>query len=222
MKREIIKTGDGSKTIFVPELGEQYHSIHGALQEAQHVFLKNGLHAVDKQQISILEMGFGTGLNAFLTFLENNSLKKDIHYTALEAFPVELDLLNQLDYVKMIGADENRKGVFEQMHDCKWGVEQQISSQFCLYKIASKLQEVEFKTSFDLIYFDAFSPRVQPELWSQEIFTKLYEQMNDQGLLVTYCAKGSVKRALKAVGFQLESLEGPPGKREMTRAKKSN
>ena len=221
MKREIIETGDGSKTIFVPELGEQYHSIHGALVEAQHVFLKNGLHAIDKQQISILEMGFGTGLNAFLTFLENISLGKNIRYTALEAFPVESDLLNQLDYVKTIGA-EKRKGVFEQMHDCGWGVEEQVSDQFCLHKIVAKLQEVEFENSFDLIYFDAFSPGVQPELWSEEIFGKLYAKMNKGGVLVTYCAKGSVKRALKAVGFQVESLEGPPGKREMTRAKKSN
>ena len=153
--------------------------------------------------------------------MENISLGKNIYYTALEAFPVESDLLNQLDYVKTIGA-EKRKGVFEQIHDCSWGVEEQVSDQFCLHKVVAKLQEVKFENSFDLIYFDAFSPGVQPELWSEEIFAKLYAQMTKGGVLVTYCAKGSVKRALKAVGFQVESLGGPPGKREMTRAKKSN
>ena len=219
MERKIIQTRDGSKSIYVSELGEQYHSIHGALLEAQHVFLKNGFQAMEKDSFAILEMGFGTGLNAFLTFIENRIAEKEVHYTALEAYPLEDDLLSQLDYVKTIGA-EKQVEEFRKIHHCAWGGEVSLSGNFKIHKIQAKLQEILFDRAFDLIYFDAFSPRVQPNLWTEEIFVKMNESMNPGGILVTYCAKGSVKRALKAGGFMVESLPGPPGKREMTRAKK--
>lgn len=218
MERKIIQTGDGSKTILIPEWDEQYHSIHGALAEARHVFIEKGFLSLPSSKLSVLEMGFGTGLNAFLTFLKNTALKKEIHYTALEAYPVDAAMVQQLDYLKILGADE--EAVFNQMHAAEWGRKVQLSENFHLCKLAEKLEEVAFTNAFDLVYYDAFAPRVQPDLWTESIFAKLYAHMNEGGVLVTYCAKGSVKRALKAVGFLVESLPGPPGKREMTRAKK--
>lgn len=218
MERKIIQTGDGSKTILIPEWGEQYHSIHGALAEARHVFIEHGLLTIPEQQFAILEMGFGTGLNAFLTFLKNASLAKEIHYTALEAYPLEKEMVQELNYMNVIQSTE--EAVFDQMHAAPWGEKIALSEKFYLHKIAEKLEEITFFEKYDLVYYDAFSPRVHPNLWTEAIFEKLYANMNEKGVLVTYCAKGSVKRALKSVGFLVESLTGPPGKREMTRAKK--
>lgn len=220
MKRELVKTADGSNTLLVPDLDEHYHSIHGALAEARHVFIKHGLNAIKKNELSIMEMGFGTGLNAFLTFLENQQLQRKITYTSIEAYPVALDVAENLGYVKLIGAEKNNDD-FQLMHSCTWGQEQRVDESFTFLKRKEKIQDVLFSTKFDLVYYDAFAPRVQPDLWTEEVFAKIYSVMNPGARLVTYCAKGSVKRALKAVGFEVESLEGPPGKREMTRAKKS-
>lgn len=220
MKRELVETADGSKTLLAPDLDEHYHSVHGALAEARHVFIKHGLHAIKKEELSILEMGFGTGLNAFLTFLENQQLQKKITYTALEAYPLAFDLAESLGYVQLTGAEQNNTD-FQLMHSCSWGQEQRIDDSFALMKREEKIQDVLFDSKFDLVFYDAFAPRVQPDLWTGEIFQKIYSATSQEAILVTYCAKGSVKRALKAVGFEVESLEGPPGKREMTRAKKS-
>ncbi len=220
MKKELVETADGSKTLYIPDLEEHYHSIHGALSEAKHVFVKHGLKSISKTKISILEMGFGTGLNAFLTCLENRKLHKEITYTALEAYPVNLDLVNEMGYIGLTGL-ENEEAFFQQMHQCSWTDTHMIGQCFKLQKIESTIQNVVFQNTFDLVYYDAFAPRVQPELWTEDIFTKIFSAMNAGAVLVTYCAKGSVKRALKAVGFEIESLEGPPGKREMTRAKKT-
>lgn len=219
MKKELIFTADGSKTLFVPELKEYYHSIHGALAEAKHVFLKNGLQSVSKEQIAILEMGLGTGLNAFLSFLLAASDEKKIDYTALEAHPLSAELVDAMGYVALLNA-QKEASFFQKIHTCQWESKQLIAAHFSLTKIAQRIEDVCFNKYFDLIYYDAFGPRVQPELWTEIIFSKLYASMNKGGMLVTYCAKGTVKRALKAVGFEVESLEGPPGKREMTRAKK--
>lgn len=216
----MVKTADGSKTLLVPDLDEHYHSIHGALAEARHVFIKHGLYAIKKDELSILEMGFGTGLNAFLTFLENQHIQSKTKYTSIEAYPLALDVAENLGYVKLIGAEKNNTH-FQLMHSCLWGLEQRVDELFTILKIKEKIQDIFFSRKFDLVYYDAFSPRVQPDLWTEEIFAKIYSAMNPGAILVTYCAKGSVKRALKAVGFEVESLEGPPGKKEMTRAKKS-
>ena len=220
VKKELVETADGSKTLYIPDFEEHYHSIHGALSEAQHVFIKHGLKSMSKTKISILELGFGTGLNAFLTFKENRKLHKEITYTALEPFPINPDLANDLNYVRLKGL-EDEEAVFKQIHLCSWANSHIIDQYFTFSKLENTIQNIVFQNSFDLVYYDAFAPRVQPELWTEEIFTKVFDAMNVGAVLVTYCAKGSVKRALKTVGLKVESLEGPPGKREMTRAEKT-
>jgi len=220
VKRQIVQTADGSKTLYIPDFEEHYHSIHGALSEAQHVFIKHGLKSIAKTKISILEMGFGTGLNAYLTFLENRKLHKEITYTALEAYPLNTELVNEMEYIQLTGL-EDEEAIYKKMHQCSWMHTHVIDQCFKLHKVEAAIQNVVFQNAFDLVYYDAFSPRVQPQLWSIEIFAKIFSSMNVGAVLVTYCAKGSVKRALKEVGFKVESLEGPPGKREMTRAKKT-
>ncbi len=218
MKREVIETGDGSKTIRIIDLDENYHSTHGALQEADHVFIKNGLlEFVNKSQISIFEMGFGTGLNAFLSAIKANQLKLKIEYTGIEAFPVSIDELNQLGYHDIAG--ESNSDLYNKLHETLWGEMNEISEWFSLRKINNQLQLINFDNeSFDIVYYDAFGPRAQEEMWSIELFQKMYDSIKEGGFLVTYCAKGQVKRNMKSVGFEVEPLPGPPGKREMTRA----
>ncbi len=214
MKGQIIVTSDGSKTLKLEGADEHYHSTHGAVAEAMHVYINAGFHAIKKNKLSILEMGFGTALNTFLTFLENKD-SKDILYTAIESIPISVDLAYELDYITSLNAEEHEK-VFMQLHECAWGEKQQLSDSFQLLKLNDRIQDVVFNDNYDLIYYDAFGPRTQPELWERDIFLKLYNAMSIDGILVTYCAKGSVKRNLKSVGFEIISLPGPPGKREMT------
>jgi tRNA U34 5-methylaminomethyl-2-thiouridine-forming methyltransferase MnmC len=219
IKREIIETSDGSKTIHLTEWNENYHSHHGALQEAKHVFLKNGLDDyIDQKHISILEVGLGTGLNAILTCQKATASDLDIQYAALEAYPVSPEELEALNYESLLD-DELARSQYRQMHSLGWNQEHIISNNFSIHKIHDKLEEYTFgENQFDIIYFDAFGPRVQGELWSLEIFQKLFASLKINGLLVTYCAKGQVKRDLKAAGFMVECVPGPPGKREMTKA----
>ncbi|HEY0029813.1 MAG TPA: tRNA (5-methylaminomethyl-2-thiouridine)(34)-methyltransferase MnmD [Bacteroidia bacterium] len=229
MKREIIKTADGSHSLYVEGLDEHYHSIHGAIQEAKHVFIKTGLQHLYNQgysQINILEIGLGTGLNALLTCLEAEKLDIKIHYIALEAFPLELKLVEELNYVELLSESEQKeidvlKAIMNKMHISDWEKENSINPYFTLVKIKNTLQDVTFKGDFDLIYFDAFGPRVQPEMWTEELFAKLFAATKMKGSLVTYCAKGEVKRSIKKTGFFLETLPGPPGKREMVRGTKN-
>jgi tRNA U34 5-methylaminomethyl-2-thiouridine-forming methyltransferase MnmC len=218
MKREVIQTEDGSKTIRIIELEENYHSIHGALQEANHVFMKYGLEEFkDKDQLSILEMGFGTGLNTCLTAINSSKLKVKIEYHGIEAFPVSQEELDALDYGNLLG-EENRS-LYDKIHSVNWDESLEISEGFNLKKIHSEIQNTQLQNEFyDIIFYDAFGPRVQDELWSEAIFQKMYNSLKVGGFLVTYCAKGQVKRNMKAVGFMVEALPGPPGKREMTRA----
>lgn len=218
MKREIVETGDGSKTIRIVDLDENYHSSHGALQEALHVFIKNGLlEFKEKLQISIFEMGFGTGLNAFLSGIKANELKLKIEYSGVEAFPISEDEIIALEYAQLVG-DENVE-LYKKIHSSSWEEMNEISAFFTLKKIKNQLQNLELeKESFDIIYYDAFGPRAQDEMWSVELFQKMYDSLKVGGFLVTYCAKGQVKRNMKEVGFTIEPLPGPPGKREMTRA----
>ena len=223
MERKIIKTGDGSVTIHLSEWDEQYHSKHGAIQEAQHVFIKMGLEywvGLNKEkQISILEIGFGTGLNAFITFLEAKKLQLNINYTGVEAYPVSEAEIGELNYSEMLSA-ENQLGAFQKMHQIPWNTQEAIAENFQLEKQQKRFEEIEDVNKYDLVFFDAFGARVQPELWTEEIFDKMYDAMKNNGVLVTYSAKGSVRRAMQTAGFIVERLPGPPGKREMLRALK--
>ncbi|WP_121666475.1 tRNA (5-methylaminomethyl-2-thiouridine)(34)-methyltransferase MnmD [Mesonia aquimarina] len=223
MKREIITTADGSSTIHIPEWDEQYHSKHGAIQEAQHVFIKTGLHYFIEQyktrSVSILEIGFGTGLNALITALEAEKKSLAIQYTGIEAYPVSLEELQKLNYTSQF-SEASSQGLFQKIHTVSWENIIEISSNFTLKKECAFFEDIQKKNSFNLIYFDAFGARVQPDLWTVEIFRKMYEALKPNGILVTYSAKGSVKRAMKTVGFLVEKLPGPPGKREMLRAQK--
>jgi tRNA U34 5-methylaminomethyl-2-thiouridine-forming methyltransferase MnmC len=227
MQRTLIKTADGSHSLYVNDLDEHYHSIHGAIAEALHVFIKTGLqylHEKGSTEIRILEIGLGTGLNALLTFIEAEKLKIHIHYTTLEAYPLDIELLNQLNYVEMISASPEMKtrvrDDFQKIHSAKWEEDIQLSDYFTIHKIKNTLQAVVFEKQIDLVYFDAFGPRVQPEMWTEEVFQKIIGATAPQGCLVTYCAKGEVKRTLKKVGYTVETLPGPPRKREMVRGTK--
>ncbi len=217
MKREIIKTLDGSTTIHLEEWNESYHSKHGAIQEAKHVFIMNGLSLFENNPISIMEIGFGTGLNAFITFLESENKNQKIDYVGVEGYPVNAEEVLAMNYVEELEALEFRN-IFEEMHKSEWGEKIEISSRFSLTKSKQFFDEINDLEIFDLIYFDAFGYRVQPELWSTEIFQKMYNSLKPNGVLVTYAARGVVKRSMISVGFTVEKLAGPPGKREMFRA----
>jgi len=220
VRREILITNDGSTTIHLPEWDEQYHSKHGAIQEAYHVFINSGLHLFkDHDNVSILEIGFGTGLNCFITFLEANKQKLTINYVGVEGYPVEEKEIKQLNYISELKAKEFSK-VFENMHSIPWNTPHQITNSFSLIKRQQFFKEITDKNRFELIYFDAFGARVQPELWTVKIFEKMANALKMNGKLVTYAAKGSVRRAMQEAGLHVERLPGPPGKREMLRATK--
>ncbi|MFI8606388.1 tRNA (5-methylaminomethyl-2-thiouridine)(34)-methyltransferase MnmD [Cellulophaga baltica] len=219
MERKIITTSDGSTTIQIVDWNEQYHSIHGAIQEAYHVFIKKGLSLYKDSAISILEIGFGTGLNALITYIEAQNFNLKIDYTGVEAYPVSPEEIKQLNYIAQLEA-QKFEGEFDKMHTSEWEKAIEISSTFSLLKQQKDFMQISDKAAYDLIYFDAFGARVQPELWTEEIFKIMYAALNINGVLVTYAAKGSVRRAMLAVGFEVERLDGPPGKREMLRATK--
>ncbi len=218
LKRELLITGDGSTTIHLPEWNEQYHSKHGAIQEAYHVFIKNGLNLFDND-LAILEIGFGTGLNAFITLLEAERRKININYLGVEAYPISSNEVSMLNYAQIL-AVLNKQILFNTMHQTPWEENIAITSWFQLEKVQAQFENISYQNQFDLIYFDAFGARVQPQLWTETIFKKMYAALKSNGVLVTYSAKGSVRRAMQAVGFTVERLPGPPGKREMLRAQK--
>lgn len=220
MKRSIITTADGSKTIRIEAWNEHYHSTHGAIQEANHVFIKHGLlffleTREIQQPIYILEIGFGTGLNALLTLLKSSETKSRIQYTGVEGFPVAIEEINQLNYAEQLKAD---MALFAKLHTSLWDMEQDITDTFKLIKQQKDFKDIKDTDKYHLIYFDAFGARVQPELWTESIFKNMYDALKPNGVLVTYSAKGSVRRAMQTVGFTVEKLPGPPGKREMLRA----
>jgi len=219
LERKIITTGDGSKTIQISEWDEQYHSKHGAVQEAYHVFIKHGLSLFFGKKVDILEIGFGTGLNALITHIESKKSNTEVSYRGVEAYPVSPEELEQLNYISELKAEEFQKD-FEKMHQSPWESDILISENFILKKEQKLFADIADENVFDLVYFDAFGARVQPELWTEAIFLKMYRAMKIGGVLVTYAAKGSVRRAMLAVGFEVERLPGPPGKREMLRARK--
>ena len=219
MKREIIQTRDGSTTIHLPEWNESYHSKHGAIQEAYHVFIKNGLSIFEEKPISVLEIGFGTGLNCFITYLESKKNNQLIDYVGVEAYPVEIDEAMQMNYPREIDAGETT--TFKQMHKCDWEEKNVLSNNFTLTKRKQFFQDIKDVAAFDLIYFDAFGFRVQPELWSEAIFAAMFKALKPNGVLVTYACRTSIKNAMLSAGFSVEKLPGAPGKREMLRATKA-
>lgn len=220
MKRNIIQTRDGSTTIHIEEWDECYHSRFGAIQEALHVFIKKGLSLFENDSVSILEIGFGTGLNAFVTYLEVPKLNQTINYVGVEAYPVALEEALLMNYVAELNA-ENERPIFEKMHECQWEEKISFGNNFCLTKRKQFFADIKDVEQFDLIYFDAFGYDVQPELWSTEIFRKMYDALKPKGVLVTYAARSVIKRSMIEVGFTVEKHEGAPGKREMFRAIKN-
>lgn len=230
MRRNIITTSDGSKTIQLVDWNEQYHSVHGALAEAQHVFLKNGLAyriqaedivTKDKQKIHIVEMGLGTGLNLLLTydFLSTKELDLEVNYTGIDKFPVSTEEQVQLNYEQFTAVNTN---IFKEMCGQVWNSKEMYAGKFSLEKRQIDLLEYSDTEPVDLVYFDAFGPRVQPELWTEESLNVLVSRMNTNAVFVTYCAKGDVRRSLQNLGLRVERLPGPPGKREMLRGIKEN
>jgi len=218
MKTEIKTTKDGSHTLFVPELNEHYHSTHGAIQEAVHVYINAGLHHCKKDEIQVLEIGFGTGLNAFLTLLESIKIGKKIVYTALERYPISVSDAQKLNYASQICPE--RESLFLQLHEIEWEKRIDINPHFSLLKLNRNVTDADafsFSTKFDVVYFDAFAPEKQPEMWTQEVFENILSVCNSNAALTTYCAKGAVRRTMQSAGFMVEKLKGPVGKREMLR-----
>lgn len=227
--RKIISTADGSTTIFIPEWNESYHSRHGAIQEAYHVFIAHGLDLIreNKKTVSVLEIGFGTGLNALITLLESAEKKLNIHYTGIEKYPVSPEETTLLNYPESLQAFNPEIGfsqieideLYRKIMSADWNELKAVNPTFSLKKIQADFLDYDYpKQEFDLIYFDAFGARVQPELWTETLFEKLFKSLKSNGILTTYSAKGSVRRALSSVGFQVEKRPGPPGKREMLTA----
>ena len=220
----ILITDDESHTLFSEKFKATYHSTRGAISESKHVFIQNGLQYVHEKfqakEISILEVGFGTGLNAFMTYLYAKERGLKINYHSIEAYPVQLAAASQLNYTNEFL--EQDKLVFNQMHQQEWNKEGQVSYSFTLTKHLCLLEEFTSQQKFDIIYFDAFSPSEQPELWTEQMFKKMYDLLHEKGVLVTYCAQGQMKRNMKQVGFKVQSLPGALGKREMTRGVKQN
>jgi tRNA U34 5-methylaminomethyl-2-thiouridine-forming methyltransferase MnmC len=218
MKTEIRTTGDGSKTLYVPALNEHYHSTFGALTESMHVFIRSGLRNALLQfdEIHLLEIGFGTGLNALLTLLEAKD--KNVFYTALEPFPVDRETVISLNYGEFFTGQEII--LYEQIHDAAFGEKCRITSRFELLKLESPVQKAILPGKYNLVYFDAFGPDVQPELWTASVFEKIAGWTAKGGILTTYSAKGEVRRNLQKAGFTVERIAGPPGKRHISRAVK--
>jgi tRNA U34 5-methylaminomethyl-2-thiouridine-forming methyltransferase MnmC len=224
MQRKLIVTDDGSHSICIPELNVTYHSVHGAIRESKHVFIEAGLHHLNftaHQPVHIFEVGFGTGLNALLTLIDSEESQRNIYYETIEMFPLTNDEVKRLNYCEILEREDLRL-IFEQFHTCEWGKEITITPNFILKKTKTNLLTFQFSGSSDLIFFDAFDPNAQPELWAPEIFQKMFSILQQDGVLVTYSSKGDVRRAMQAAGFSVEKIPGPPGKREIIRALKVN
>lgn len=225
MSLKVIVTADGSHSLLNEELNETYHSVHGAVQESLHVFIKNGFDFLASKRktgrIKILEVGMGTGLNALLTLQQCNQAKISVCYETLEAFPLDVATVKQLNY-GTVSPLKNVAPYYEHLHLLPWNVNAEVTDYFQILKRSSRIQDVELDNEkFDLIYFDAFAPSKQPEMWTPAILEKVEHAMNPGAVFVTYCAQGQLKRNLKALGLLVETLPGPPGKKEMVRATKT-
>lgn len=212
----LIKTEDGSHTVFVPGMDEHYHSVHGAIRESEIVFLKNGYHYCTSTPLRIFEAGLGTGLNALLTAIRCTQEKRLVYYTAAEKFPLPGEITERLNYPSFAG--KGGKAILDSIHSAPWGEKIEISEYFHFIKIICDLTVTIPSGEYDLIYFDAFGPDKQPEMWTEEVISGISRNTAPNGTLVTYSVKGSVKRVLKSCGFSIYLLPGPPGKREVMRA----
>ena len=220
---KVIKTNDGSDTIYLPNMDEHYHSTNGARQESEHVYIKNGIqqYVLENpviEEINILEVGFGTGLNAFLTYNFSNSYNIKINYITIEPFPIDIYLVKSLDF----NFTSSEKDMFIRMHELEWEEGEKLSENFKICKIKTSLEALELEPdSIDIVYFDAFAPNKQKNIWNPGNFLKMKNVLKEQvGILVTYCAQGEFKRTVKKLGFTIKELKGPPGKRVMTRLNK--
>ncbi|WP_205461863.1 tRNA (5-methylaminomethyl-2-thiouridine)(34)-methyltransferase MnmD [Mangrovibacterium lignilyticum] len=219
MERKIILTSDGSHTLFVPELEEHFHSVHGAIQESMHVFITNGLLNTSKPDICIFEVGFGTGLNALLTLANKGA--KSVRYFSIEKYPLLPSEFEQLNFAKLLSGE--LQGQFQLMHQCEWNSPHIITPGFELTKLEADLTNFSFQDfpDFDLIYFDAFAPNKQGDMWAEDIFRNLSDHTNPRGIFVTYCAQGEVRRKLIRSGFEMQRIPGPPGKKQMLYGEKA-
>ncbi|MBT8271126.1 MAG: tRNA (5-methylaminomethyl-2-thiouridine)(34)-methyltransferase MnmD [Bacteroidia bacterium] len=221
MKRRILTTKDGSHTIQIEEWEEQYHSVHGAIGESKHVFIENGLkhwlRVNSSNTIAILEYGFGTGLNTFLTYIETEQNCIKIDYVGLEAFPCKPEEIELLNYHELLKLEQSE---FLNLHSSPWDRPVSISQNFVMTKKKISFDQFVSEKKYDLVYYDAFGSRVQPELWTRENFERIFDLLENNGVLVTYSSKGRVRRAMEDIGYRVERLPGPPGKRHMLRATK--
>ena len=215
-EREIVKTKDGSHTIFVPELNEHYHSSYGAIQESRHIYIENAFKKIDKSYIKVLELGFGTGLNCLLTALEAKKTNKGVIYFGVEKYPLDNEEIGKINYAKLLNAED----LFKRIHEIKWGPLSNLTPTFAIVKEKKDIKDFTSSLVFDIIYFDAFAPNVQPDLWTTEIFKKLYKKLSINGILITYSSKGTVKQALRDANFFVQRLAGPEGKRHIISATK--
>ncbi|MDR2292783.1 MAG: tRNA (5-methylaminomethyl-2-thiouridine)(34)-methyltransferase MnmD [Prevotellaceae bacterium] len=214
----IVETADGSHTIKIDDIDEHYHSVNGALQESLHVFIINGFYYINKDRLNILEAGFGTGLNAMLTFIEAEKSDRIAEYTALELYPVADAIFCKLNYAEILNVDSNK--YFLPLHACEWNKNIELSKNFTFKKINTDLNKYATDNLFDIIYFDAFAPDKQSELWTDTVFEKMFAMLNIGGILVTYSSKGEVKRNMRSAGFTVKRLHGAAGKHHMIRAEK--
>jgi len=233
LSSEIQLTADGSHTLFVPSMDEHYHSVNGAKTEAEHIYINYGLSQCKASSINILEIGFGTGLNAYLSLVESENSNRKIVYTSLELYPLSMNQVKELNYPKVIYPEF--ADLYYRLHEAEWGKLSEIVPTFSLLKINTDFTKISDSEKslewtlgtienklvlYDVVYFDAFAPEKQPEMWQQEFFDSIYKSMNTNGILTTYCAKGVIRRMLQSAGFKVEKLPGPPGKREVLRATK--
>ncbi len=216
MNLKIINTNDGSSTLYSAEFKDHYHSVFGAINESKHVFIDAGLKYLDTKTIKIFEVGFGTGLNGLLTFLESSKQNTNIEYTAIELYPVSYNIAKKLNYTSYL--NQQAKDIFNKIHQSEWNKKVELSNHFQLTKIKADFNQFTFTEKYDLIFFDAFGPEKQPDLWSPGNFTKLYQSLNNFGVLTTYSSKGFVKQNLRDAGFKVQRLPGPEGKRHILRA----
>jgi len=217
---EVRVTGDGSTTLFNSDFNEHYHSTFGAITESKHVFIENGLQALRNDPVTVFEIGFGTGLNAYLACLNAKHNKRSVTYYAIEKFPLEKPILSSLNYPALLATEEADHQIFTALHEAEWEKPVAITGTFTLFKIRADLCSFHPQFHYNVVFFDAFAPDRQPEMWTSEIFRVLFDNLSPGGLLTTYCVKGQVKRSMKEAGFSVEKLPGPPGKREMLRAAK--
>ena len=220
---KIEVTEDGSNTLVHPKFNAHYHSVFGAIQESNHVFIDSGLKFqlpnLQDNRCRILEVGFGSGLNAFNTLISSEELSLNIDYVGVEQYPISLETVSQLNFPTAFKR-EDLQSTFNKMHDVEWEKPVKISENFILEKRQQDIFYLKDENDYDLIFYDAFGPGAQPELWTAPIFEILYKSLKDQGVLVTYCAQGAARRAMQSVGFTVQRCPGPPSKRHMLRAVK--